>query len=215
MATQPEEQPVTSDSQFDDGEAGGEGIGAGALATAGLGLIALAILIWFLAPRFSGESEPSQSVVDKTPAATTAAGELITATPLRATVTSAPVARETQPPETAQPSPTQISATPTLPIKVQEGVYARVAGTGSLGLRYRSGPGEDYVTWRILPEGDILKVTGGPEEINGVIWWRALDKTGLVGWTAEQYLVPVEPPPWTPEPERTPDITEPTATSES
>jgi uncharacterized protein YraI len=93
--------------------------------------------------------------------------------------------------------------------------YAKVAGTGIFGLRLRSGPGENFITWRILPEGEIVKIAGGPEEVDGVVWWRAVDQTGMVGWAAEQYLVPVEPPAWTPAPERTPSPAELTRTPES
>jgi hypothetical protein len=206
MATQPDEQFTPPEPQQD----GGSSIGAGALATAGLGLIALAILIWFLYPRFSAPPQPAPT---ETPG--TVIAELVTATPLpTATTAPLPTKAVSQAPTTIPTSPpaTAILPTPTLPVKVQAGVYAKVVGTGTFGLRLRSGPGQDYVTWRILPEGEILKITGGPEEADGVIWWRAQDKTGLVGWTAEQYLVPVEPPAWTPEPERTPDIRKMTLT---
>lgn len=198
MATQPDDQTTTPEPQQ------GGGIGAGTLATAGLGLIALAILLWFLYPRFRGSSQP---VTQKTPG--TVIAELITATPLPVSTTSpAPTraAAEVATAVPASPSATPVPPTATLPARVQADVYAKVVGTGTAGLRFRSGPGQDFVTWRILPEGEILKVTGGPREADGVIWWRALDKTGLVGWAAEQFLVPVEPPAWTPEPERTPDI---------
>lgn len=199
MATHPDEQPASPESQPRGG-----GIGAGALATAGLGLIALAILLWFLYPRFSGTGPPA---TEQAPGTVIAA--LITATPPPAeTATRAPTRSISLVETSVPPSPTPMPALPTatLPAKVQAGIYAKVAGTGSGGLRFRSGPGLDFITWRILPEGEILKVTGGPREADGAVWWRALDKTGLVGWAAEQYLVPAEPPAWTPEPERTPNI---------
>jgi hypothetical protein len=79
-------------------------------------------------------------------------------------------------------------------------------------LRFRSGPGLDFVTWRILPEGEILLVTGGPREADGFVWWRAVDQSGIVGWAVEQYLVPTTPPPWTPQPERTPVLPAETVT---
>ncbi|MFQ5855860.1 MAG: SH3 domain-containing protein [Anaerolineae bacterium] len=211
MATQPEKQSMTPEPQRDGGE-GDSAIGAGTLATVGLGLIALAILIYFLWPWITGISQPTS---EKTPA--TVIAELVTATPIRPTPTAVPTSTVSEAgiPTPAPPSPTSIPPTATVPVKVQAAAYAKVAGTGTGGLRFRSGPGLDFITWRILPEGEILKVTGGPEEADGAIWWRALDKTGLIGWAAEQYLVPVEPPAWTPEPERTPDVTELTPTPES
>lgn len=210
MATQPDEQFTTPEPQQDDDENGG-GIGAGTLATVGLALIALAILLWFLFPLFTGGDQTTE----KTPG--TVIAELVTATPLPTTPVPTEVVTEAATPVPASPSPMPIppTATPTLPAKVQAGIYAKVVGTGTLGLRFRSGPGENFITWRVLPEGEVLKVTGGPEKADDVIWWRAVDQTGLVGWTAEQYLVPVEPPAWTPEPERTPDLTESTPTPES
>jgi len=213
MATQPDNQDPSPESR--SGGEGDGGIGAGTLATAGLGLIALAILIWFIYPRFTGTSQTTE----KTPG--TVIAELVTATPLpmiTATTVAPTQARgetPTPPPVTASPTAIPVTPTPTLPAKVQEGVYAKVVGTEIEGLSFRSGPGLDYVRWRILPEGEIVKVTGGPQEVDGVIWWRVVDKTGLVGWASEQFLVPVEPPAWTPEPERTPDLTELTPTPES
>ena len=110
-------------------------------------------------------------------------------------------------------APTQLpTALPTISTKVDTGTYVRVIGTGGAGLRFRSGPGQDFVTLRILPEGEVLKITGGPEEADGIIWWRAMDKSGLVGWVPESYVVPVSPPAWTPQPERTPDLREVTPT---
>lgn len=214
MATQPDEQFATPEPQM-DGDENGEGIGAGTLATAGLGLIALAILIWFIYPLFRG---PEQ-VAEPTRPSSTNVAELITATPLP-TVTKTPVPTDVVVSEAPAPVPTPLPPTPippttTLPAKVQAGIYAKVAGTGTFGLRFRSGPGEDFITWDILRDGEILKITGGPEEADGVIWWRAVNQKGLVGWAAEQYLVPVEPPAWTPEPEQTPDLTELTPTPES
>jgi hypothetical protein len=196
------------------------GIGPGALATAGLALIALAILLYFIYPRFSGEGES----MPRTPG--TVVASLITATPMPATATTAPAAAAPTVTQAATsvplatespgvPTPTQPPATATIPVRIGEGAYAEVAGTDGLGLRFRSGPGGDFVTWRILPEGEALLITGGPEDDGEVIWWRAVDRTGIVGWAAEQFLVPVAPPDWTPEPERTPDVTELTVTPES
>lgn len=212
MATQPDEQPTGPEPQMESGaDGGGGGIGPGALATLGLGLIACAILVWFVWPRLSGTSEPAAT---ETPASTV--GELVTATPIPPTETSGEteVVSETPTSAPASPSPTSIPATATLPAKIQTDVYARVAGTGTGGLSFRSGPGLNYVRWAILPDGEILKITGGPEEADGVIWWRAVRQNGLVGWAAEQYLVPVEPPAWTPEPEQTPELATATETPE-
>lgn len=202
MTTPANDEPRSEEPQ----EANG-GIGAGTLATVGLALIALAILGWFLYPRFTGTPEEPVAQV----ASPTLLIPLITATPKPVTATPPPVPTTVavQPAVTATTAPLPTKA-PTIPTKVTSGAYVRVAGTGNFGLRMRSGPGMDFVTWRILPEGEVLLVTGGPREADGFVWWRVVDQSGLVGWAVEQYLVPTKPPAWTPQPERTPVL--PTAT---
>ncbi|HID87287.1 MAG TPA: hypothetical protein EYP55_07895 [Anaerolineae bacterium] len=121
----------------------------------------------------------------------------VEATP-RPTFTPRPSATKTPlPPPTA-------SATPTTPPIITVGGYVKV--TAGLQLRFRSGPGLKYVTWRILPEGEILKVTGGPREADGFRWWLLVDKQGIIGWAVENWLAPTAPPAWTPLPERTPSL---------
>jgi hypothetical protein len=225
MAEQPNEEPTVEPTEEAVRDRTG-GIGPGALATAGLALIALAILLYFVYPRFTGDDES----MPRTPG--TVVASLVTATPAAATPTTEPDAAAPTPeaseateaatgapmvtePPGSSPSPTREPATATVPVQVAEGAYAQVAGTDELGLRMRSGPGADFVTWRILPEGEVLLVTGGPEPDGEVVWWRVMDQTGLVGWVAEQFLVPVPAPDWTPEPERTPDVTELPATPDS
>jgi len=79
------------------------------------------------------------------------------------------------------------------------GVYVRVTDTGPDGLRYRYGPGLDYVTIRIVPDGEIMRVSSGPEEADGIVWWRVGDQLGNFGWAAEQFLVPAPAPAvWSP-----------------
>jgi len=204
MTTPANDEPRTKEPQQENG-----GIGAGTLATVALAFIALAILAWFLYPRFTGTPEPVAQV-----ASPTLVIPLITATPKPVTATSPPPASTVtvKPIATATQAPLPTQA-PTIPAKVTSGAYVRVAGTGSFGLRMRSGPGMDYVTWRILPEGEVLLVTGGPREADGFVWWRVVDQSGLVGWAVEQYLVPTKPPAWTPQPERTPVIPTETPTS--
>lgn len=68
------------------------------------------------------------------------------------------------------------------------GGYVKISGTGPDGARYRYGPGLDYVTIRIVPEGEVMRVAGGPEEADGFTWWRLGDQLGNIGWAAEQFL---------------------------
>jgi hypothetical protein len=79
------------------------------------------------------------------------------------------------------------------------GGFAKVTGTGPDGMRYRYGPGLDYVTIRIVPEGEVLKVTGGPETADGFTWWRLQDSLANVGWAAVQFVAPsAAPAAWNP-----------------
>lgn len=76
----------------------------------------------------------------------------------------------------------------TVPGSLAVGAYVRVSGTGIEGIRYRYGPGLDYVTIRIVPEDEVLLVKGGPEKGDGLVWWRLQDQLGNIGWAAQDYL---------------------------
>lgn len=91
---------------------------------------------------------------------------------------------------TVLPSPT---STPPPPAEVAIDGRVKVSGTREFGLRLRSGPGLDYVTYKIVPEGSVLKVLSGPEEADGFTWWRLEDEEGTVGWAVEDWLEPVPP----------------------
>jgi murein DD-endopeptidase MepM/ murein hydrolase activator NlpD len=69
---------------------------------------------------------------------------------------------------------------------VKVGGEARVVNTGHLGLRLRSGPGLDHAILTVMPEGDTIKVTGGPS--SG--WYRGTH-SGETGWCYGAYLAPV------------------------
>lgn len=80
-----------------------------------------------------------------------------------------------------------------------EGAFAQVVGTGPDGIRYRLGPGLDYLTIRIVMDGEVLRVAGGPETGDDIRWWRLQDDQGNVGWAAEAYLaVTTAPAQWNP-----------------
>jgi hypothetical protein len=127
--------------------------------------------------------------------------QVVTATPLPATATPkvtatkvptlAPQSTATVPATvtpTSSPVPTD---TPTPEVKIAVGGKVKVGDTGGANLRLRSGPGTDYVTFKIVNEGVILEVLGGPEKVGDLTWWRLQDPVGVVGWAAEDWLVPV------------------------
>lgn len=119
---------------------------------------------------------------------TSTATRLATATH---SVTPSPTYTGTPPPTatvTDTPSPTA-SATPTMTIAV--GGRVKVSGVGTTGLRLRSGPGVDFITFKIIEEGTILEVLGGPEKADNYTWWRLKDDKGVIGWAASDWLVPV------------------------
>src|SRR5687768_10132048 len=61
---------------------------------------------------------------------------------------------------------------------------ARVVNTGAEGLNMRDGPGPEYEVLRVIPEGQVVDILGGPE--NGT-WWN-VGYEGYVGWCSGDYL---------------------------
>lgn len=123
------------------------------------------------------------------PAATVAPPS--TATPT-ATVnpTATHLPTSTPVPPTATP---QATATATPAPQVMVGATAMISGTGGLDLRLHAGPGTDFVTLKIVKEGDRLLVLEGPQIADDHTWWRMRDQQDVVGWAVEDWLVPVSP----------------------
>lgn len=135
--------------------------------------------------------------VAATPAATAtvAAGGLSAATASPATLAGAATVAIGQP-TAATPSLLGASAavTPLPGGALAAGAFVTVVGVGSDGLRYRMGAGQDYLTIRIVAEGETLKVLGGPEVEGATTFWRLQDTLGNVGWAAEPFLSPAAAP---------------------
>ena len=98
---------------------------------------------------------------------------------------------------TATPTPRPTS-TPSVPTEIAVGVYVKVINTEADGLRYRWGPGLDTVTKKFVEDGTILKVLDGPEEADGLTWWRLedpeeADEDLKIGWAADEWLEPTLP----------------------
>ncbi len=94
------------------------------------------------------------------------------------------------PTSTPTPRPTP---TPTLPTEITVGGYVKVVGAGADQLSYRSGPGLNYARLKLVKDGAILGVLDGPEEADGLTWWRLKDKEGDIGWAADEFLKPTLP----------------------
>lgn len=91
--------------------------------------------------------------------------------------TPTPTVRPTSTPE---PEPTQA------PIAVEDTV--EVSGTGGSGLRMRAGAGQGHDVVKLLQEGAVLEVIGGPKEADGFTWWQVRDEVGESGWVASTYV---------------------------
>ncbi len=107
----------------------------------------------------------------------------------------------------APPLATSTSAASSLPATSPSGMqsalgpgsFASVTDTDGFGLRLRFGPGFDYATIRIVPDGNLLEVIGEPEEGEGYTWYRLRDELGNVGWGAVDFLSPTAAPAmWSP-----------------
>lgn len=102
----------------------------------------------------------------------------------------------TQP--TVEIIPTVAPALPTLasfPTEITVGGYAKVVAAEADHLSYRYGPGLNYAPLRPIRDGTILKVLNGPEEADGLTWWRLEDlATGDIGWMADKWLEPTTSP---------------------
>jgi len=121
------------------------------------------------------------------------------------TATSAPLYTEQGPTVTLAPSPVQVTAavsptvapaneTPSAPATEQPAPdrWMKVSDTGALGLRSRSGPGLNYETTGVFDEGAELRVIDGPQEADGIVWWKLESESGVTGWAAGNFLKPIE-----------------------
>ncbi len=143
---------------------------AGALAIAGILLIATRIVI--------GLVDPHQgSTVGFIPA------DLTIIAPPTATAIPQPTAT---PAGTVTPPPGQFAI----------GAYVQITGTGTDGLRIRSAPGLNSDTVFRGEESETFQIKDGPKEADGHTWWYVVapyDST-RAGWAAADFLAVVPSP---------------------
>jgi hypothetical protein len=143
---------------------------AGALAIAGILLIATRIII--------GLADPHQgSTVGFIPA------DLTIIAPPTATAIPQPTAT---PAGTVTPPPGQFAI----------GAYVQITGTGTDGLRIRSAPGLNSDTVFRGEESETFQIKDGPKEADGHTWWYVVapyDST-RAGWAAADFLAVVPSP---------------------
>ncbi|MBC8448771.1 MAG: SH3 domain-containing protein [Chloroflexi bacterium] len=138
-------------------------------------LLLLAVAVWWGARMIFPPAEATP-----TPAAAATLPPLATPTPAVTTAATVSVA-------TPMPSPTPTPRAPAISV----GQTVRIGGTDEEGIRFRLGPGLDYVTLGVLEEGVSLKVLEGPEQADGFVWWRLEMEDGTIGWAADDWLEPV------------------------
>jgi hypothetical protein len=70
------------------------------------------------------------------------------------------------------------------------GNYVQIVGTGSDGLRLRSGPGMDNPMRFIGMDAEVFLVKDGPKETDGFTWWYLVAPydQSRSGWAASKYL---------------------------
>jgi len=132
------------------------------------GLLVIALFVWMTINAIG--KDRGESPAPETGAAATA------------TVTPTPPARPTMTPTTA-PTPT-----PTPVPGIHVGSRVRVTITDGSGMRFRSGPGTDYITLAIVPDGTEFEVVEGPRENEEGVWWRLKAEDGTIGWGSAKVL---------------------------
>ncbi len=171
-------------------------------------VVVLVALLWiFFGPRLGSDEVPGLTTATATPASRAPRGEADAATPSSATAEASAQAKASAGAEasadaealstaadTAAPADASRGSTPQTPSGIVKGGYVRVGGTGGMDLRYRFGPGTEFLTIRIAEEGEVMKVVGGPEVEEGLTWWRLQDARGNIGWAVEDYVAPVAAP---------------------
>jgi hypothetical protein len=145
-------------------------------------VVVIGVALWLMTRSGGGAGEAPVVSTTPTPTVSSASGT----TQPRASA-AAPVVG----PGTPTPVIMGNTPTPLPPSELAAGVRAVVQGTGADQLRVRSGPGTDYATLGIVPDGTELKVLEGPQAEGTRKWWRVELKDGTVGWTVDGFLKPI------------------------
>ncbi len=155
------------------------------------GLALLALLVFGLSSLGGGEAAGEGQA--QPPAPTSGApvqqGTATLPPPVVIEATNTPAAPSTpevtpvapQPTPTAGPPP-PVSPTPT---RVPTGV---VTGTAGGGLWLRAAPGFSGETLIVLPEGTVVQLLEGQQEVDGTLWQQVRTEDGREGWVAASYL---------------------------
>jgi len=77
---------------------------------------------------------------------------------------------------------------------IGQGIFVQISETGGNGLRLRKDPGTNADILFLGYESEVFKVTDGPKEMDGYIWWHltAPYDANRNGWAASNYLTVIE-----------------------
>jgi hypothetical protein len=73
--------------------------------------------------------------------------------------------------------------------EIAPGATVIVQGTGNVGLNLRAQPTTGAAIVITVKEGNTLTVVEGPQEADGLVWWKLRTSDGKEGWGAAKYLV--------------------------
>lgn len=82
-----------------------------------------------------------------------------------------------------------LSTTSSEEIKI--GTLVQVSGTGGDGLRIRVSPGLGNDVIFVVKDGDVFRVSDGPQEASGYTWWYLISTLddNIRGWGVGNFLV--------------------------
>jgi len=103
-----------------------------------------------------------------------------------------PVPVQPQPLQTASPTvelPSLETPPPQQFTEIAVGATVVVQGVGTDGLNVRADAGTAAEILETVPEGTNLVVLEGPQEADGLTWWKVRTPAGQEGWAADTYLV--------------------------
>jgi Bacterial SH3 domain len=81
------------------------------------------------------------------------------------------------------------TATPAGPFtEIAIGAPVLVQGTGTAGLNLRAQPSTAAAVVITVKEGNPLTVIDGPQEGDGLVWWKLRTADGKEGWGAAKYV---------------------------
>ncbi len=137
---------------------------------------------------------PPGATSTPTPGATETLVPTATATPtivptVPPTSTTTPTVAPTP---TATPSPTStVIPSPTAAPTATPVLYYAVGATDGEGVNVRREPRLDAQRITALRDGVVVQLTGRNAEADGFVWLEVVTPSGLVGWIADSFLIPV------------------------